>query len=50
MTSVEEKIGAVKSRCASGNLLDIHWNSLMYAREFVALKKPYMSIVWKRLA
>jgi len=50
MTSVEEKIGAVKSRLAGGNLLDIRWNSLLHSREFVALKKPYMSIAWKRLS
>jgi len=49
MTSVEEKIEAVKSRFAGGNLLAIRWNSLLHARKFVVLKKPYMSITWKRL-
>ncbi|MGA3289584.1 MAG: hypothetical protein ABSD42_05030 [Candidatus Bathyarchaeia archaeon] len=50
MTSVEEKIDTVKSRFAGGNLLTIGWNSLMHTREFVVLKKPYMSITWKRLS
>ena len=50
MTSVEEKIEAVKSRFAGDNLLDISWNSLLHAREFVMLKKPYISITWKRLS
>jgi hypothetical protein len=49
MTSVEEKIEAVKSRFG-GNILAIRWNSLLHAREFVVLKKPYMSIAWKRLS
>jgi hypothetical protein len=49
MTNVEEKIEAVNSRFAGGNLLANRWNSLLHAREFVALK-TYISIVWKRLA
>jgi hypothetical protein len=49
MTSVEEKIEAVKSRFAGGNL-PLRWSSLLHAREFVELKKPYMSITWKRLS
>ncbi len=48
MTSVEGKIEAVKSRFAGGNL-PLRWNNLLHAREFVVLKKPYMSIAWKRL-
>jgi hypothetical protein len=50
MTSVEEKIDAVKSWFAGGNLLAIRWNGSLHAREFVVLKKPYMSITWKRLS
>ncbi len=50
MTSVEEKIEAVKSRFTGGNLLVIRWNSLLHASEFVVLKKPYISITWKRLS
>ena len=51
MTNVEEKIDAVKSMFAGGNLLPaIRWNSLMHTREFVVLKKPYMQITWKRLS
>ncbi len=50
MTSVEEKIEAVKSRFAGGKLLVVRWNSLLHAREFVVLKKTYMSMAWKRLS
>ena len=50
MTSVEEKIEAVKSRFAGGNLPAIRWNSLFHGREFVVLKNPYMSMAWKRLS
>ena len=50
MTNLEEKIEAVKSRFAGGNLLAIRWNSLLHTHEFVMLKKPYMSIAWKRLS
>jgi hypothetical protein len=49
MTSVQEKMEAVKSRFAGGNL-PLRWNSLSHAREFVELKKPYMSINWTRLS
>lgn len=49
MTNTEEKIEAGKSRFAGGNLLAIRWNSLLHAREFVLLKKPYMLIAWNRL-
>jgi hypothetical protein len=50
MTNVEEKIDAVKPMFAGGSLPAIGWNSLMHTREFVVLKKPYMSITWKRLS
>jgi hypothetical protein len=50
MTSLEEKREAVKSRFAGGNLPAIRWNSLSHASEFVVLKKPYMSLTWKRLS
>jgi hypothetical protein len=50
MTSVKEKIEAVKSWFAGDNLMAIRSNSLLHTREFVVLKKPYMSITWKRLS
>jgi hypothetical protein len=50
MTSVEEKIEAVKSRFVGGKPLVICWNSLLHAREFVVLKKPYISITWTKLS
>jgi len=48
-TGDTEKMETAKSRFAGGRLTAIRWNSLMHMREFVALKKHYMSITWKRL-
>jgi hypothetical protein len=50
MTNSEEKIEAVESQFADRHLLAIRLNSLFHAREFVVLKKSYISIVRKKLA